>query len=103
MINPTTEPDHESLTDHARALLQETSEAVGEKVHDARDRLSAAIDSGKKTCGKISGKISDKVVEGAHAADELIHKRPYQTLALGVGLGALVGFLIGRRSSRRDS
>lgn len=99
MINPVSDTEHESLTDHARALLAETSDAVGEKVGEARDRLSAAIDGGKKACSKVN----DRMADGAKATGEAIHKHPYGAIAIGVGLGALLGILATRRFSRSDS
>ncbi|MDA3963150.1 MAG: hypothetical protein PF961_20390 [Planctomycetota bacterium] len=98
MNQPVSDTDHDSLTDHARALLAETSDAVGEKVGETRDRLSAAIDGGKKAYGKVN----EQVTNGAKAADKAVHKHPYGALAIGVGVGALLGFLVTRRFSHCD-
>jgi len=40
-------------------------------------------------------------VAGAKAADEAVHEHPYQAIAIGVGVGAIVGFLLARRSYRK--
>ena len=48
-------------------------------------------------------KQAEVAVEGAKAADEAVHAHPYQAIAIGVGVGALVGYLIARQcSSKRD-
>jgi ElaB/YqjD/DUF883 family membrane-anchored ribosome-binding protein len=31
-----------------------------------------------------------------------VHEHPYQAIAIGVGVGALLGYLIARRSSRNS-
>ena len=85
-----------TLAEDARALMTATADVAGEKVSDARKRLAAALESGKE----IYGRVKAKAVEGAKAADEAVHEHPYQAIAVGVGVGALLGYLIARRCSR---
>jgi len=93
-MNPLTN-DVDTLAEDARALMAATADVAGEKVMEARKRLTAALDRGKV----IYGRVRDQAVEGARAADEAVHEHPYQAIALGIGLGALIGFLITRRCS----
>ena len=83
------------LAEDARALMAATADVAGEKVGEARKRLAAALDRAKQ----IAGNVSDKAVAGAKAADEAVHEHPYRAIAIGVGVGALIGFLIARRCS----
>ena len=85
-----------TLAEDARALIAATADVAGEKVGEARKRLAAALESGKE----IYGRVKDKAVEGAKAADETVRANPYQAIAIGVGVGALVGYLLGRKCSR---
>ncbi len=85
-----------TLADDARELLSVTADATGEKVGQARKRLAAALDRSKE----IYGSVRDKVVDGATAADEAVRERPYHAIAVGVGVGAILGFLIARQCSR---
>ena len=39
-------------------------------------------------------------VDGAQAADETLHQHPYQAIAIGVGIGALIGYLVAHRCFR---
>jgi len=73
-----------------------TADATGEKVADARKRLAAALERGKE----IYGRAREKVVERAKAADQAVHEHPYQAIAIGVGVGAVLGFLMARRCCR---
>ena len=93
-MNPLTN-DVDTLAEDARALVAATADVAGEKVVEARKRLTAALERGKE----IYGRVREQAVEGAKAADEAVHEHPYQAIALGVGLGALIGFLITRRCS----
>jgi ElaB/YqjD/DUF883 family membrane-anchored ribosome-binding protein len=91
-----TSSDMGTLAEDARALMAATADVAGEKVSEARKRLSAALESGKK----IFGRVKEKAVEGAKATDEAVHEHPYQALAVAFGVGAIVGYLISRRCSR---
>ncbi len=85
--------DMGQLAEDARALMTATADVAGEKVGEARDRLAAALERGRE----MYGKVREKAAEGAKAADEAVHEHPYQAIAIGVGFGALIGFLIARR------
>lgn len=95
MNNPTQAitNDLSTLAEDARALLTATSDVAGEKVSDARKRLAAALDSAKQ----IGGRVRDQAVAGAKVADQTVRENPYQSIAIGVGVGALVGYLLARR------
>lgn len=88
--------DMGQLAQDARALIAATADVAEEKVVEARKRLAAALESGKE----IYGRCREKAVEGAKAADEAVHAHPYQAIAIGVGVGALLGYLAGHRCSR---
>jgi ElaB/YqjD/DUF883 family membrane-anchored ribosome-binding protein len=85
-----------TLAEHARALMTATADVAGEKVGEARQRLSAALENGRE----IYGRVRDQAVKGAKVADQTVRENPYQAIAIGVGLGALIGYLVSRRSSR---
>lgn len=91
--------DMGQLAEDARALMTATADVAGEKVVEARERLAAALERGKE----LYGRAKEKAIEGAKAADEAVHEHPYQAIAIGVGVGALLGFLLARRfSGNRD-
>ena len=86
------------LAEDAQALMTATADVAGEKVSQARQRLAAALDRAKE----IGGCVRDKAVAGAKAADQTIRENPYQAIAIGVGVGAILGFLLARRCSRNN-
>jgi len=85
--------DFGTLGDDARALIAATADVAGEKVGEARRRLADALESGKE----IYGRVREQAVDGAKAADEVVHEHPYHAIAIGVGLGAFIGYLVARR------
>ena len=81
-----------SLAEDAQALMAATADVAGEKVGEARKRLAAALENAR-----------DKAVRGAKAVDEAVHEHPYQAIAIGMGVGALIGYVLARRcGSDRD-
>jgi ElaB/YqjD/DUF883 family membrane-anchored ribosome-binding protein len=85
-----------SLAEDARALMAATADVAGEKVGDARKRLTAALERAKE----IAGNVRDKAVAGAKVADQTVRENPYQAIAIGVGVGAILGYVFARRCSR---
>jgi ElaB/YqjD/DUF883 family membrane-anchored ribosome-binding protein len=75
-----------SLAEDARALMAATADVAGEKVGEARKRLAVALENAR-----------NKAVQGAKAVDEAVHDHPYQAIAIGMGLGAIIGYLLARR------
>ena len=92
----TTSNDMGTLAEDARALMAATADVAGEKVTEARKRLAAALESGKR----VFGRVKEKAVEGAKATDEAVHEHPYQAIGIALGVGALIGYLVARRCSR---
>ena len=88
--------DMGQLAEDARALMAATADVAGEKVGEARKRLGAALDRGKA----IAARVRDQAVESAKAADKTVRENPYQAIAIGVGIGAVIGYLLARRCSR---
>lgn len=89
----------DTFAEDARLMMEATMDAAEAKVGEARERLLAALESGRRICGRVRG----RAIEGAEATGLAMHQHPYSVLAigagLGVGLGALVGLLAARRCS----
>jgi ElaB/YqjD/DUF883 family membrane-anchored ribosome-binding protein len=86
--------DASTLVADARGLLEATSEIADEKIAAARKRLAEALESGKETYENLQ----EKVVKGAKIADQTVRDHPYESIAIAFGVGALIGFLVSRRS-----
>lgn len=81
------------LAEDAQTLAGATAEMAGEKVVQARKRLSDFMDKGREL---LEG-LQDKTVLGAKATDKAIRDYPYYSLAVAAGLGLIVGLLMARR------
>ena len=93
----------------ARELLDELKTLVVEAETMAVDSLSEhsteALANLRERFSAVQERFSDvydgarkKVVAGAKYTDESIRENPYQSLAVVLGVGVLLGVLIGRRS-----
>jgi ElaB/YqjD/DUF883 family membrane-anchored ribosome-binding protein len=109
----TTAETPEQLIEHISRLMAEaeamiagphTEQADG-KLAGIRERLEAAREQLADVYGRAREQITDAygrarggVVAGAKYTDESIRSHPYQSLAIALGVGVLIGALI-RRSN----
>jgi ElaB/YqjD/DUF883 family membrane-anchored ribosome-binding protein len=80
------------LAEDARNLLNATSDVAGERVAEARKRLNAALEQGRETCEHVR----EKALHSVKAVDQMIREKPYQSIGIALGIGALIGFLMSR-------
>jgi ElaB/YqjD/DUF883 family membrane-anchored ribosome-binding protein len=90
--------DLAALAEDAEALMAATADVAGDKIGEARKRLAAALESSKE----MYGRVREKTAEGVRVADQTVREHPYQAIGIALGVGALVGFLVGRQCSRND-
>ncbi len=91
----------EELLENLRELISEAEQVVSngvsstssQVISDLRDRLQ----SGMEKLNDYYGTAKDKVVAGARKTDETIRAHPYESLAVALGVGVLIGALIRRQ------
>jgi ElaB/YqjD/DUF883 family membrane-anchored ribosome-binding protein len=89
----------QKLMDEVESIVSHPGEAIangtGHRLADLQEKLSDMthrVKGAYKTARR-------NVVNGAHKTDEAIRSHPYQSIAIGVGIGLVVGALLrGRRS-----
>lgn len=84
------------LAKDAAALVAATNDVAGEQVQEARRRVDLALVSAKT----VYGQLCNKAVDGTNAVNELVHKNSYQAIAIGLGVGAVLGYFIARGCKR---
>ncbi|SRR5258708_5745465 len=103
MKNRTESPQSPAeMADHLRALLAEAEKTLAEnateqtrsKIEDLQDRIEDAQEKIKE----VYGDARKKVLAGARRADETIRTHPYESLAIALGVGVLLGALIRRNN-----
>ena len=85
----------QALVAEAEAMIADSvTEASAEGIDSLRSRFVAAQE---RFTDAYAG-ARKKVIAGAKYTDETIRANPYQSLAIAVSVGLLVGILVGRRS-----
>jgi len=104
----------EQLIEHISRLMSEAeamiagphTEQTGSKLANIKDRLESARDQLSDAYGRAREGITEAydrarrgVATGAKYTDQTIRDYPYQSLAVALGVGVLIGALIGRRGN----
>lgn len=89
------------LLDDLHSLVSEAEKIAGDsrsgQTEDAVSALRTRFDAAREHLAELYKGARKKVVAGAKCTDEAIRANPYQSLAIAVGVGLLVGVLVGRR------
>ena len=96
----TTAETPEQLIEHISRLMAEAeamitgpvTEQAGGKLAEIKERLEVA----RERLTDAYGRARQSVVAGAKYTDEAIRTHPYQSLAIALGVGVLLGALIRR-------
>jgi ElaB/YqjD/DUF883 family membrane-anchored ribosome-binding protein len=96
----TTAETPEQVVEHLRSLIAEAEKAIGTNFsEDAEETLSSL----RERLGVIKEKVADgvtfareKIVTGAKQADSVIRTHPYESLAIALGVGVLLGVFLRR-------
>jgi ElaB/YqjD/DUF883 family membrane-anchored ribosome-binding protein len=91
----------EQMVKHLRELLHEAESAVGdtagqyvgEKAEALRERFRQA----QERVEELYEGTRDKVVASAKTADTAIRTHPYESMAIALGVGVILGALLRRR------
>ena len=85
--------DIAELSGNAQALIAATADISGEKVEEARRRLSSALERVQELC-RLG---CNKGVEGAQVIDQELHLHSLRYLAIVAGIGVVLGCAIASR------
>jgi ElaB/YqjD/DUF883 family membrane-anchored ribosome-binding protein len=81
----------------AEELLKLTAGDVSDSAVGLRERLQQRMADAKHSLLTLQATAAEKAKAAGHAADDYVHDHPWQAVALGAGVGLVVGLLIGRR------
>lgn len=81
----------------AEELLKLTANDVGEGTAGLRARLQERLNQSRQGLLDLQVAATEKAKAAGHAADDYVHAHPWKSVAIGAGVGLIVGLLIGRR------
>jgi len=89
---PQTADELKALLHEAEQALSDTAGAAGDKFDELRERLRAALDSGRYNLDRLRAEATRR----AKQADQLVRDNPYYAIGIAAGVGALIGIIVSR-------
>jgi ElaB/YqjD/DUF883 family membrane-anchored ribosome-binding protein len=89
--------DFKTVIQDMEDLIKETAGQTGDKVAAVRVRAEENLREAQR---KLDGLGNDVIARGkaaAQATDDLVHEKPWQSMAFATAAGVMLGMLIGRR------
>lgn len=90
----------EEIAEHISRLMTEAEALlagpVATRANEKLSELRARFEQLQSKAASAYGEARQKVVAGARATDETIRSHPYESLAIALGIGVLLGALIRR-------
>jgi ElaB/YqjD/DUF883 family membrane-anchored ribosome-binding protein len=100
-LSPTAESP-EQLAESLRSLIAEAEKtlmsSVSEHAEGRLDELHARLESARDRVATLCADAKVKVAAGAKQADATIRSHPYESLAIALGVGVLLGAVLRRNS-----
>jgi ElaB/YqjD/DUF883 family membrane-anchored ribosome-binding protein len=92
------------LTEDLKAVLRDTEELLkatagqtGEKIGAVRARAEENLREVRRKLGEMEDELVEQAKSAARATDDLVHEKPWQSIAVAAGVAFLIGLLAGRR------
>lgn len=89
--------DFKTVLDDAQELLRHAAGEAGKSYTDARTRLESSVKSARSRIGAVEEAVLDSARQAGRSADGYVRSHPWEAIAVGAGVGLLVGMLIARR------
>jgi ElaB/YqjD/DUF883 family membrane-anchored ribosome-binding protein len=89
--------DARAVVDDAEQLLRASAHGTAEAVGQARERLEQSLAAAKAAIMRIERAAVNRAEAAGRATDAYVHEKPWQAIAAGAVVGALIGVLLARR------
>lgn len=89
--------DFSTVLEDAQALLRHAAGDAGKGYADARERLENSVKQARERIGSAEEAVLESAREAGRSADGYVRSHPWESIAVGAGVGLLLGMLIARR------
>jgi ElaB/YqjD/DUF883 family membrane-anchored ribosome-binding protein len=89
--------DVKAVIADAEAYLDASVGQTGAAYATARKKLEQTLDQAKAQAAEAHRVLAEKTRAAARATDTYVHEKPWESIAMGVGVGLLLGLLVARR------
>lgn len=89
--------EFKALVSDTEQLLQHSAELTGEKAEELRGQIHSSLQRARQALGSTEQAILERGKEVLHDSEQYVRDHPLQSLAVGAGVGFLLGLLVSRR------
>lgn len=89
--------EFKALVSDTEQLLQHSVELTGDKAEELRGQINASLQRARKALSSTEQALLDRGKEALNTGEEYVREHPLQSLAIGAGIGFLLGLLVSRR------
>ena len=89
--------DLENLVSDLRNLLSSKEVDTETKLYQLRQRMDDGVHYARDSAVRAAQEAARQAKDAAYAADQYAHDEPWRVACAALAMGALVGFLLGRR------
>jgi len=93
--------DFSAVIADSEVLLKAMASAGGERAQALRADLETKLRDARTRFDKIKGVAVERSKVAARQADDYVHEHPWESIAIGAGVAAVVGIVLGLLISRR--
>lgn len=98
--NSTNDPllsEFKALVSDTEKLLQHSVELTGDKAEELRGQINTSLQRARQALGSTEQALLERGKEAFNSGEEYVREHPVQSLAIGAGVGFLLGLLVSRR------
>lgn len=89
--------DFKALAGDTEELLRATAGQTGERVSEARARIEERLRATREKISDLQGNAMERARAAARATNQLVHEKPWQSVAIAAAAAFFIGWLSGRR------
>jgi ElaB/YqjD/DUF883 family membrane-anchored ribosome-binding protein len=89
--------DFRTVVKDAEQLLRELANQAGDGYADARVRLEASVGDARQRLAALEQSLAHGARRAGRATDGYVREHPWESMAVGAGIGVLLGVLLARR------
>lgn len=89
--------EFKALVSDTEQLLQHSVELTGDKAEELRGQINSSLQRARKALGSTEQALLERGKEVLSDGEEYVREHPLQSLAIGAGVGFLLGLLVSRR------
>ena len=89
--------DFKTVIQDAEELIKATASQTGDKVAAVRARAEENLREARRKLDEMENDLLTRGKAAAKATDQLVHDKPWQSVAIASAVGIMLGMLISRR------